>query len=158
MRDKLGQTPLQPCPPDPLFTGTPLFRFHPVSEIEASNTLKSMSLKSCQLDPIPASLFSDCLPYLLPTITDIVNTSLRTGSFPTAFKTASVRPLRTKNNLDPNDLKNYRPVSNLPFISKLLEKTVRQPFNNHLSNNNLLHPSCLPTAPTIAPRSSSFTL
>ena len=84
-------------------------------------------------------LASNCLPYLLPAITDIVNASLRTGSFPTAFKTAVVRPVLKKNNLDSNDLENYRPVSNLPFISKLLEKTVLQQLNNHLSNNNL-HP------------------
>ena len=84
-------------------------------------------------------LASNCLPYLLPAITDIVNASLRTGSFPTAFKTAIVRPVLKKNNLDSNDLENYRPVSNLPFISKLLEKTVLQQLNNHLSNNNL-HP------------------
>ena len=103
-------------------------------------TLKSMSFKSCELDPMPASLFSDCLSYLLPAIMDIINTSLRTGSFPTAFKTAIVCPLLKQNNLDPNDLKNYRPVSNLPFISKLLEKTVLQQLNNHLSNNSLLHP------------------
>ena len=89
---------------------------------------------------MPASLFSDCLSYLLPAIMDIINTSLRTGSFPTAFKTAIVCPLLKQNNLDPNDLKNYRPVSNLPFISKLLEKTVLQQLNNHLSNNSLLHP------------------
>ena len=85
-------------------------------------------------------LASNCLPYLLPAITDIVNASLRAGSFPTAFKTAIVRPLLKKNNLDPNDLKNYRPVSNLPFISKLLEKIVLQQLNNHLSNNSIRHP------------------
>ena len=73
-------------------------------------------------------------------ITDIVNTSLRTGSFPTAFKTAIVHPFLKKNNPDPNDLKNYHPVSNLPFIAKLLEKIVLQQLNNHPSNNNLLHP------------------
>ena len=84
--------------------------------------------------------FSDCLPYLLPAITDIVNAPLHTGSFPTAFKTTVVRPFLKKNNLDPNGLKNYRSVSNLLLISKLLEKIVLQQLDNHLSNNNLLHP------------------
>ena len=41
--------------------------------------------------------------------------------------------------LDQNNLKNYRPVSNLPFISKLLEKTVLRQLNDHISTNNLLH-------------------
>lgn len=99
-----------------------------------------MSLTSCELDPVPASVFSQCLPQLLPVITDIVNTSLQTGSFPSAFKTAIVRPLLKKHNLDPNNLSNYRPVSNLSFISKLLEKVALKQLNNHLSTNNLLHP------------------
>ena len=84
--DKLDQTPLQPCPPTLPFTGTPLFCFHPVSETEVLNTLKSVSFKSGELSPIPASLFSNCLPYLLPAITGIANASLRTGFFLTAFK------------------------------------------------------------------------
>ena len=47
---------------------------------------------------------------------------------------------RQKNDTEPNYPKNYCPVSNLPFICKLLEKTVLQQLNNHLSNNNLIHP------------------
>ena len=104
IRDKFDQTPLQPCPLNPPSTGTPFSCFHDISETEASNTLKSMSLKSCELDPISASLFSDCLPCLLPAITDIVKVSLQTNSLPSEFKTAIVRPL-LKNNLDSNDLK-----------------------------------------------------
>lgn len=99
-----------------------------------------MPLKSCELDPIPASLFSACLPQILPFLTEIVNSSLTTGIFPSALKTAIVRPLLKKQNLDPNNLKNYRPVSNLPFLSKLLEKIVLRQLNEHLSINDLLHP------------------
>ena len=65
---------------------------------------------------------------------------MTTGTFPSALKTAIVRPLLKKHNLDPNNLKNYRPVSNLPFVSKLLEKTVLRQLNDHLSTNDLLHP------------------
>lgn len=53
-----------------------------------------------------------------------MNCSLQTGVFPSAFKGAVVRPLLKKSNLDFNDFNNYRPVSHLPFLSKILEKLV----------------------------------
>ena len=140
LRDTLETLPSKPPPPDSPFIGTPLSSFRPVSQEEVLKTIKSMSLKTCELDPLPASLYSEGLPQLLPFITDIINTSIQTGLVPDSFKTAIVRPLLKKHNLDPNDLKNYRPVSNLSFLSKLLEKVVLNQLNLHLSSNNLLLP------------------
>ncbi len=71
-----------------------------------------------------------------PTI--IINTSLQLDSFPVAFKTVLVKKLLKKYNLDPNDATNYRPVSNLLFISKFLEKIVLNQLHVHLNTNNLL--------------------
>lgn len=82
----------------------------------------------------------DCLDILLPHITTIINDSLSTGVFPLEYKSAIVRPLLKKNSLDPNCLKNYRPVSNLSFLSKLLEKIVLSQLLEHLNENNLLDP------------------
>jgi len=73
--------------------------------------------KSCELYPISTSLLLECLDPILPSLTDVINKSLsHRGEFPSFFKTAIVRPLLKKPTLDHNDLKNYRPVSNLPFI------------------------------------------
>ena len=66
------------------------------------------------------------LEILLPTITNILNESLLSGTVPSEFKTAVVKPLLKKPSLDPNEL-NYRSISNLPFLSKLLENLF---FNN----------------------------
>ena len=49
-----------------------------------------------------------------------------------------ISPLIKKAGLDQNELKNYRPVSNLPFISKLIEKAVSFQINKHLQDNDLL--------------------
>ena len=65
------------------------------------------------------------------------NISLLTGNFPQSFKSAIVRPLIKKPGLDHNVLKNYRPVSNLPFLSKCLEGLVAEQLNSYLSENEL---------------------
>uniref|UniRef100_A0A8C5WIK6 Reverse transcriptase domain-containing protein n=1 Tax=Leptobrachium leishanense TaxID=445787 RepID=A0A8C5WIK6_9ANUR len=89
------------------------------------------------------SLTSNSSPLLLPhpcSHTHIFNLSLSTGSFPSAFKHALVTPLLKKPSLDPNSPSNYRPVSLLPFTSKLLEKLVFNRLSLFLSSNSLLDP------------------
>jgi len=54
----------------------------------------------------------------------IINTSLLNDAFPSAPKTAVLKPLLKKNNLDASILNNYRPMSNLPFIGKIIERNV----------------------------------
>ena len=76
----------------------------------------------------------------MPTITNIISTSLTTGIVPPDLKTAIVKPLLKKPSLDKNLLKNYRPISNLPFLSKILEKVVLHKLLSHLQENNLSNP------------------
>lgn len=68
---------------------------------------------------------------------EIVNTSLLTGHFPTTLKHATVTALLKKTNLDRTIIDNYRPISNLPFLGKILEKVVYQQLHVHLLQNNL---------------------
>ncbi|KAI2650186.1 hypothetical protein H4Q32_000118 [Labeo rohita] len=67
---------------------TPLFSFCPLSEAEVSTLLISSHPTTCPLDPIPSHLLQAISPTLLPALTHIINTSLLTGTFPTAFKQA----------------------------------------------------------------------
>ena len=90
------------------------------------------------LDLIPTSLMKQCLNDLVPLVTAIINASLSTGTVPKQFKQAVVISLLKKPGLDTNDLKHFRPVSNLPFISKVLEKIVMRPHQKHLSYNSFL--------------------
>ena len=69
-----------------------------------------------------------------------MNESLVTGFVPPCFKHAVVKPLLKKANLDPENLKNYRPVSSLPFLSKVLERLVLAQLLQHLETNHLLEP------------------
>ena len=68
----------------------------------------------------------------------LLRKSLTTGCFPQEFKEAVVRPLRKKTGFDASELKNYRPVSNLPFLSKLLEKVVQVRIQAFFDSNGLM--------------------
>ena len=115
---------------------TPLVDFKPVSEEKILEILKTCQTKSCDLDPMPTSLLLECTDSLLPSLTYLINHFLQSATFPSEFKTL-VKPLLKKHNLNPNQLKNYRPVLNLPFLSKLLEKIVLSQLTEHLNKNKL---------------------
>ena len=75
---------------------------------------------------------------LLPLITAIINNSITSDVYPCLYRQAIVRPLLKKTGLDPDEYKNYRPVSNLFFISKHIEKAVSLQLEHYLSQNHLL--------------------
>jgi hypothetical protein len=119
------------------FSGMPLCTFSPASEAEVARILTGAPSKSCSSDPMPTWLLKKVIPQLTPVITAIINKSLGTAIVPRTFKHAVVRPLLKKPGLDPNNKKHYRPVSNLPFIAKCLEKIVCSRINDHLQSNDL---------------------
>ena len=126
--------------PDTSFAGNPLLTFESVTDEFVLKIINSASAKSCELDPIPTTLLYENLDILLPTITNIINTSLTTGIVPHDLKTAVVKPLLKKPSLDKHLLENYRPISNLPFLSKILEKVVLHKLLSYLQENNLSNP------------------
>ena len=108
-----------------------------MSEVEIDKIIKQSPSKSCDLDPLPTSLLKENMSSILPLITEIVNDSLSSGHVPEEFK---VTLLLKNTSLDKNVLKNYRPVSNLPFVSKVLERAVAKQLQNYLTVNNLHEP------------------
>ena len=93
---------------------------------------------TCLLDPVPFNLLPHCIDSIAPIITRIVNLSVSSVFFPKQLKFASVKPFLEKSNLDPNDIKNYRPISNLSFLSKLIEHVIAARLSSHLSSHNLM--------------------
>jgi hypothetical protein len=87
--------------------------------------------KSCSLDPIPTSVLKQCASVMMPCIREIINNSVTSGVMPPVLKQAIITPLIKKPDLDQEMLKNYRPVSNLPYISKLIEKHVDIHLTRH---------------------------
>ena len=119
------------------FQGNPLTAFRPVTESELIKLIKESPNKSCASDPIPTWLFKECATDLVGNLVDIFNESLTSGVVPSSFKQALVRPLLKKPNLEKDVLGNYRPVSNLPYQSKLLEKVVGARLEEHFSKYEL---------------------
>ena len=105
------------------FSGTAFAEFQLVTEDFVKTLVQEMPRKSCDLDPIPTSVLYDYLDEIIPIVTSIMNKSLSSRIVPQYFKHALVKLLLKKASLDPNCLKHYRPVSNLPFLSKVLDVT-----------------------------------
>ena len=63
---------------------------------------------------------------------------MQSGQFPSNCKLAIVVPLLKKPDLDKYEISNYRPVSNLSFIFKGIERVVARNLHDHLKKNNLL--------------------
>jgi len=132
---KISSTVSSPHIP-PKNTPTILTSFSLVSEDKESKIISHPSNSFSDLDPILTSLLKQGLSALLPTLTNIINLYLVSGTFPDQFKSCYVIPLLNKYNLDKEDLSNYRPISHLSFLSKLTERVAK---NRHLSTNNLLN-------------------
>ena len=86
---------------------------------------------------MPSSLFKDLAPHIIDIITELVNISLTEGIFVNNWKTAIIKPLLKKLGLE-LIAQNYHPVSNLPFMSKLVQKCMLIQLNEHCSNQNLM--------------------
>ena len=129
--------PLVQLPDTHTDVSEPLVAFVPTSQEEVTAIIKRSPDKSCELDPLPTWLLKHCLDELLPLVTNIINTSMEASYVPRDFKCARIRPLLKKPGLDPDTLKHNRPVSNLPFISKILEKVVDSRLERHLVTNSL---------------------
>ena len=124
------------------FIGQTLNEFQPLSHDQVRKLIMDSNSKSCDLDPIPADLIKQSINEVLPIITEIINMSLKIGVMPDILKHALIKPLLKKLDLELIN-KNYRPVSNLSFLSKLIEGAVIEQYTNHLERNGIhdLHQS-----------------
>ena len=101
--------------------------FIELTQNEVRSIIMKCANKTCNLDTLSTWLVKDNVDAVLPCITDIVNSSLRGGIFPKMMKQAIVTPILKKTTSDWNDLQNYSPVSNIGFVSKVMEKGYYDP-------------------------------
>ena len=108
-----------------------------IDEEMLRSVLSDLNTKECEADPIPVKLLLQCIDEVKTILLFIINQSLQTGIFPSAAKSAIVRPAVKDFKADGNDYKNYRPISNLPYLSKILEKCAQRQLTDYLETNNL---------------------
>ena len=94
---------------------------------------------SCILDPIPTLLLHKLSSFLSPFYKSVIENSLLTGVVTPYMKLSHITPIIKNSSRDKSDLSNYRPISNLSFISKTLERIIAAQLNNYLINNNILN-------------------
>jgi hypothetical protein len=95
--------------------------FKPVTIDDVRSMVGEAVDKYSMLDPMPTWLFKSCVDLLVPFISVMSNSSLQSGKFPALYRSAYVTHRLKKPTLPREELSSYRPVSNLPTLSKLLE-------------------------------------
>src|SRR5260221_633020 len=134
--------------PGPDFAGpacqSVLDGFQTVDATDILRLIRAAPNKTGVLDPAPTWLVKQFALELAPIVAAIFNASLRQGSFPDTQKHAVITPVLKKVNLDPHVASNYRPISNLTFLSKLLERCVHKQILHYLTQNHLV--PCLQSA------------
>ena len=120
------------------FTGTILETFEPATEDEIRSIIMEYGIKCSPEDPVPAKLLKNCYETFIPIWHDLVNLSLSQGSMD-FLKSAVLRPLIKEMDslMDSDVYKNYRPVSNLEILGKLIERVVGSRMDSHMDTNNL---------------------
>ncbi|CAK1588724.1 unnamed protein product [Parnassius mnemosyne] len=115
-----------------------LFQFSPVAMDEIKKTILSIKSNAVGCDNISRRMILFILDHILPVISHIINFSLDSGDFPSLWRQAYVIPLqRITNPTLPN---HFRPISILPFLSKVLEACVHKQLSQFISCHNLLSP------------------
>ena len=122
------------------FHGKKLSEFRPTTTDEIQEIIKESGFKTSSVDPIPSCIFKENKETFLPILCNIVNASLRSGNTD-GTKTAHINPLIKGSSLDSSEFNSFRPISNLAFVGKLIERVVLLRLNEHLDDNNLHIPN-----------------
>ena len=115
----------------------PLREFEPLQEVEVTKIVKLMATKSCEIDVLPTTPLKGNLYHLIGVVMKLVNTSLKQGVYAKSWKMAIIQPLVKKIGLELKH-SNFRPISNLPFILKLVECCILYEFYEHCDQHSLL--------------------
>ena len=108
-----------------------------LSYCEVESIISNLKKKSCILDPAPISVVMHIIDLLYPLILKTINLSIHQATFPCPLKKAVVSPILKNPSLDSEVFQNYRPVSSIPFLSKVLERAIFQQLYNYLETNQL---------------------
>ena len=110
----------------------------PTNDDEIAELLRRAPPNQSKSDPAPTWLVKRFGEQLTPVLVRMCNASISSNHLPTNHKTAIVTPILKKPTMDPLDPASYRPVSNLTFVSKLVEKIVNVRLSEFADQHTLL--------------------
>ncbi|KAG7294925.1 hypothetical protein JYU34_022691 [Plutella xylostella] len=119
--------------PTPDFTP---FNFSQVTACDVKKSILSITSNAVGSDSVSRKMILPIIDIILPVITHILNSSISSNTFPSTWKEAQIIPLPKKPNPTMSD---YRPISILPFLSKVLERLVHRQLSDFLVKNNLMN-------------------
>jgi hypothetical protein len=96
--------------------------FTPVTPQEVSKLISGTKFKFSPVDDFPSSLIKSCPISFATIISKLADLSFTQGKFPSRYKHAQITPILKKPSLKPDEPNNFRPISNLNSVSKLLER------------------------------------
>ena len=114
-----------------------LLNFQTIVEDELFKTIKTMKSTTSSNDPCNTKFILNFSQILVPVWTNVINKSFVEGTVLNCWKEAIVLPVQKNHSLGMH-LTNYRPISNLTFFSKLIEKVILNQLWNHFKTNKLL--------------------
>ncbi|XP_033121556.1 uncharacterized protein LOC117120638 [Anneissia japonica] len=141
LRNKI--TPSESSPSFGLPTSSPALQlskfesFNLLNNEDVIDIVKSMETKTCDLDPFPTNILVSLPTTMISLFRKLINSSLSSGLFPEALKLGLVSPILKKHQIDHTEFSNFRPITSIPFISKIFEKVVVSKLVKHLDDNGL---------------------
>ena len=107
-------------------------------EIDIEKILRSTNIcKAAGTDDLLGRFLKDGSQVLSKPISELCNLPIKLGSFPDSCKIAKLKPFFKKGSK--TNPSNYRPISSLPLISKIIEKLIQEQTSSFLSNNEILY-------------------
>ena len=112
------------------------FFLFPVDFPECSNIIRDLKNSKTSINELPVKIFkfNECI--ITPVITKLINRCFNDAVFPDCLKIATILPVFKKG--DPKNMKNYRPISILPYMSKIFEKCLYNRLFYFFTSNNLI--------------------
>ena len=142
-RDKIAEVRVDTLSCPPTFAGpcvSELRDFKECTMDEIRSIINQSPRKTCQLDSLPHLLLMPSNDAVLSVLCQICNNSLPEGMLPDCEKIAVITPILKKSDLDPDNVTNYRPISYLTYLSKLIERLVSSQLTTYLNETHLLAP------------------
>jgi hypothetical protein len=115
-----------------------LRRVTDTSSYEVATIIRQLPDKSSAADPLPTSVLKDIADLVSPYVAHLFNRSVSSSQFPTKFKRAFITPVVKKPGLDAEDVKSYRPISNLSVLSKVIDRLAARRLSGYIREAGLL--------------------